>query len=75
MTAKFATNKYAAVAEWSKALRSGRNLFGGVGSNPTCSKENTFAFAGVHSFLLLASKFPLVSSSPKSTDCVHDLDP
>ena len=23
------------VAEWSKALRSGRSLFGGVGSNPT----------------------------------------
>ena len=23
------------MAEWSKALRSGRSLFGGVGSNPT----------------------------------------
>jgi hypothetical protein len=27
--------KKAVLAEWSKALRSGRNLFGGVGSNPT----------------------------------------
>ena len=26
------------VAEWSKALRSGRSLFGGVGSNPTLTK-------------------------------------
>ena len=29
------TNAYDSVAEWSKALRSGRSLFGGVGSNPT----------------------------------------
>ena len=28
------------MAEWSKALRSGRSLFGGVGSNPTLT---TFA--------------------------------
>ena len=28
-------NGHGEVAEWSKALRSGRSLFGGVGSNPT----------------------------------------
>ena len=27
--------RHGEVAEWSKALRSGRSLFGGVGSNPT----------------------------------------
>jgi hypothetical protein len=30
-----AHGKLASMAEWSKAVRSGRILFGGVGSNPT----------------------------------------
>ena len=35
----------AVLAEWSKALRSGRNLFGGVGSNPTgCNSVVPFPF-------------------------------
>ena len=40
------TCRAASVAEWSMALRSGRSLFGGVGSNPTgcTSRQNPFFF-------------------------------
>ena len=34
-TSQHRSHVHGEVAEWSKALRSGRSLFGGVGSNPT----------------------------------------
>ena len=36
------------MAEWSKALRSGRSLFGGVGSNPTGCTPHTHTHTHTH---------------------------
>ena len=62
------TSSAASVAEWSKALRSGRSLFGGVGSNPT----------GCRSREIIKIQFCSKSSQTKSdrtlvlSECDHD---
>ena len=54
------------VAEWSKALRSGRSLFGGVGSNPTLT---TFSHMGrvAQSVERRSDKAKVLGSSPSMT--------